>query len=293
MFDSLSDRLGDVFDRLRRHGALTEDDIATAMREIRIALLEADVALPVVRDFIAAVREKALGQEVLRSVTPAQMVVKIVHDHLVEVLGGDVEGARADGIDLNAPPPVVVMLVGLQGSGKTTTAAKIALRLKQRDCKKVLLASLDVQRPAAQEQLAVLGRQIGVASLPIVPGDRPVAITERALRTGRTEGYDVVVLDTAGRLHLNEELMLEVAAVREAANPHQTLLVADAMTGQDAVNVAKAFGERAGITAIVLTRVDGDARGGAALSMRAITGKPIVLIGVGERIEALEEFHAE
>jgi len=247
----------------------------------------------VVRDFVAAVREKALGQEVLRSVTPAQMVVKIVHDHLVEVLGGDVEGARADGIDLNAPPPVVVMLVGLQGSGKTTTAAKIALRLKQRDCKKVLLASLDVQRPAAQEQLAVLGRQIGVASLPIVPGDRPVAITERALRTGRTEGYDIVILDTAGRLHVNEELMLEVAAVSAAANPHQTLLVADAMTGQDAVNVAKAFGERAGITAIVLTRVDGDARGGAALSMRAITGKPIVLIGVGERIEALEEFHAE
>jgi signal recognition particle subunit SRP54 len=230
MFDSLSDRLGDVFDRLRRHGALTEDDVGSALREIRIALLEADVALPVVRDFVAAVREKALGQEVLRSVTPAQMVVKIVHDHLVEVLGGGLDGARPDGIDLNAPPPVVVMLVGLQGSGKTTTAAK---------------------------------------------------------------GYDVVILDTAGRLHVNEELMLEVAAVREAANPNQTLLVADAMTGQDAVNVAKAFGERAGITAIVLTRVDGDARGGAALSMRAITGKPIVLMGMGERIEALEEFHAE
>jgi signal recognition particle subunit SRP54 len=297
MFDSLSNRLGDVFDRLRRHGALSEDDVGAALREIRVALLEADVALPVVRDFVAAVREKALGQEVLRSVTPAQMVVKIVHDHLVEVLGGGAAeqpgGARADGIDLNAPAPVVVMLVGLQGSGKTTTAAKIALRLKQRQRKKVLLASLDVQRPAAQEQLAVLGRQVGVTSLPIVPGERPVAITERALRTGRTEGYDVVILDTAGRLHVNEELMLEVAAVRAAANPHETLLVADAMTGQDAVNVAKAFGERAGITAIVLTRVDGDARGGAALSMRSITGKPIVLIGVGERIEALEEFHAE
>jgi len=297
MFDSLSERLGDVFDRLRRHGALSEDDVGTALREIRIALLEADVALPVVRDFVAAVREKALGQEVLRSVTPAQMVVKIVHDHLVEVLGGGPIGppdaARADGIDLNAPAPVVIVLVGLQGSGKTTTAAKIALRLKQRQRKKVLLASLDVQRPAAQEQLAVLGRQIGVASLPIVSGERPVAITQRALLTGRTEGYDVVLLDTAGRLHVNEELMLEVAAVRAAANPHETLLVADAMTGQDAVNVAKAFGERAGITAIVLTRVDGDARGGAALSMRAITGKPIVLIGVGERIEALEPFHAE
>ena len=298
MFDSLSNRLGDVFDRLRRHGALTEDDVGAALREIRVALLEADVALPVVRDFVAAVREKALGQEVLRSVTPAQMVVKIVHDHLVEVLGGggpmgQPGGAPPDGIDLNAPAPVVVMLVGLQGSGKTTTAAKIALRLKQRQRKKVLLASLDVQRPAAQEQLAVLGRQIGVPCLPIVTGERPVAITERALRTGRTEGYDVVILDTAGRLHVNEELMLEVAALRAAANPHQTLLVADAMTGQDAVNVAKAFGERAAITAIVLTRVDGDARGGAALSMRAITGKPIVLMGMGERIEALEEFHAE
>src|SRR5215813_3979885 len=289
MFDGLSDRLGDVFDRLRRHGALTENDVGAAMREIRVALLEADVALPVVRDFVAAVREKALGQEVLRSVTPAQMVVKIVHDHLVEVLGGGLDRTRAEGIDLNAAPPVVIMLVGLQGSGKTTTAAKIALRLKQRQRKKVLLASLDVQRPAAQEQLAVLGRQVGVSCLPIVPGERPVAITERALRTGRTEGYDVVILDTAGRLHVNEELMLEVAAVRAAANPHETLLVADAMTGQDAVNVAKAFGERAGITAIVLTRVDGDARGGAALSMRAITGKPIVLIGVGERIEKLEK----
>jgi signal recognition particle subunit SRP54 len=292
MFDSLTDRLGDVFDRLRRHGALTEEDVGAALREIRVALLEADVALPVVRDFVAAVRAKALGQEVLRSVTPAQMVVKIVHDHLVEVLGGSA-GAGEGELDLNAPPPVGIMLVGLQGSGKTTTAAKIANRLKQRERKKVLLASLDVQRPAAQEQLAVLGRQIGVASLPIVLGEKPVAITRRALETGRTQGYDVVILDTAGRLHVNEELMLEVAAVREAAQPHQTLLVADAMTGQDAVNLAKAFGERAGITGIVLTRVDGDARGGAALSMRAITGKPIVFIGTGERIAALEPFHPE
>jgi signal recognition particle subunit SRP54 len=297
MFDNLTDRLSDVFDRLRRHGALSEEDVGTALREIRVALLEADVALPVVRDFVAAVREKALGQEVLRSVTPAQMVVKIVHDHLVEVLGGAGDDAAAtlgaDGLDLNAPPPIGIMLVGLQGSGKTTTAAKIANRLKTRDRKKVLLASLDVQRPAAQEQLAVLGRQVGVASLPIVPGEKPVAITRRALEVGRAQGYDVVILDTAGRLHVNEELMLEVAAVREAANPHQTLLVADAMTGQDAVNLAKAFGERAGITGIVLTRVDGDARGGAALSMRAITGKPIVFIGTGERVGAIEPFHAE
>src|SRR5215472_10657893 len=289
MFDNLSNRLGEIFDRLRGRGALSEEDVGAAMREIRVALLEADVALPVVRDFIAAVREKAVGQDVIRSVTPGQMVVKIVHDHLVETLGG---GANA-ALDLNAPPPVAIMLVGLQGSGKTTTAAKIALRLKTRERKKVLLASLDVQRPAAQEQLAQLGRQVGVASLPIVSGERPVTITRRALQTARTEGYDVVMLDTAGRLHVNEELMLEVAAVREAATPHQTLLVADAMTGQDAVNVAKAFGERAGVTGIVLTRVDGDARGGAALSMRAITGKPIVFIGTGERTDALEPFHPD
>jgi signal recognition particle subunit SRP54 len=293
MFDSLSNRLNEVFDRLRGRGALSEEDVATALREIRIALLEADVALPVVRDFVHAVRERAIGQEVLRSVTPGQMVVKIVHDHLVEMLGGGAELSRGDGLDLNATPPVGIMLVGLQGSGKTTTAAKIALRLKNRERKKVLMASLDVQRPAAQEQLAQLGRQISVATLPIVGGERPVAITRRALETGRREGYDVVILDTAGRLHVNEELMLEVAAVREAATPHQTLLVADAMTGQDAVNVAKAFGERAGISGIVLTRVDGDARGGAALSMRAITGKPIVMIGTGEKIDALEPFHPE
>ena len=293
MFDTLGNRLNEVFDRLRGRGALGEDDVAAAMREIRIALLEADVALSVVRDFIAAVREKAVGQDVVRSVTPGQMVVKIVHDHLVAVLGGDEPRGAADGLDLNAPAPVAVMLVGLQGSGKTTTAAKIALRLKNRERKKVLMASLDVQRPAAQEQLAQLGRQTGVATLPVVAGERPVAIARRALQMGRTEGYDVVLLDTAGRLHIDEELMLEVAAVREAANPHQTLLVADAMTGQDAVNVAKAFGERTGITGIVLTRVDGDARGGAALSMRAITGRPIVLIGAGEKLDALEPFHPD
>src|SRR5579883_2250733 len=249
MFESLSNRLNDVFDRLRRHGALSEDDVAAALREIRIALLEADVALPVVKDFIAAVREKAVGQDVIRSVTPGQMVVKIVHDHLVQTLAG--EGAAGGvnpqgGLDLNATPPVGIVLVGLQGSGKTTTAAKIALRLKNRERKKVLMASLDVQRPAAQEQLAQLGRQAGIDTLPIVAGERPVAITRRALDVARREGYDVVLYDTAGRLAINEELMLEVAAVREAAQPYQTLLVADAMTGQDAVNVAKALGERAG-----------------------------------------------
>ena len=289
MFESLSNRLNDVFDRLRRHGALSEDDVATALREIRVALLEADVALPVVKDFVNAVREKAIGQEVLRSVTPGQMVVKIVHDHLVETLGG----AEAQPLNLNAVPPVVIMMVGLQGSGKTTTAAKLGRILRIRERKKVLLASLDVQRPAAQEQLAVLGRQTEVASLPIVAGERPVAIARRALDTGRREAYDVVILDTAGRLHIDEPLMQEVAAVRDAAQPTETLLVADAMTGQDAVNVAKAFAERVGITGIVLTRVDGDARGGAALSMRQITGRPIKFMGTGEKLDAIEPFHAE
>jgi signal recognition particle subunit SRP54 len=289
MFESLSNRLGDVFDRLRRRGALGEEDVAAALREIRIALLEADVALPVVKDFVNAVRERAIGQEVLRSVTPAQMVVKIVHDHLVETLGG----AGDVGLNLNAVPPVVVMMVGLQGSGKTTSAAKIALRLRSRDKKKVLLASLDVQRPAAQEQLAVLGRQVEVAALPIVVGERPLAIARRAVQNGKLEGYDVVMLDTAGRLHIDEELMLELAAVRDATQPSETLLVADAMTGQDAVNVAKTFNERIGVTGIMLTRIDGDARGGAALSMRAVTGKPIKFVGTGEKIDALEPFHAE
>jgi signal recognition particle subunit SRP54 len=289
MFESLSNRLNDVFDRLRRHGALSEDDVAVALREIRIALLEADVALPVVKDFVNAVREKAVGQEVLRSVTPAQMVVKIVHDHLVETLGGAVPTA----LNLNAVPPVVVMMVGLQGSGKTTTAAKLARLLRLRERKKVLLASLDVQRPAAQEQLAVLARQVEVTSLPIVAGEKPVAIAKRALDTGKREGYDVLILDTAGRLHIDEALMQEVAAVRDATHPTESLLVADAMTGQDAVNVAKSFAERVGITGIVLTRVDGDARGGAALSMRAVTGQPIKFMGVGEKLDALEPFHAE
>jgi signal recognition particle subunit SRP54 len=289
MFDSLSNRLTDVFDRLRRRGALSEDDVNAALREIRVALLEADVALPVVKDFVNAVRDQAVGQEVLRSITPAQMVVKIVHDHLVTTLGG----AVATGLNLNAVPPVVVMMVGLQGSGKTTTAAKLARMLRQRERKKVLLASLDVQRPAAQEQLAVLGRQVDVTSLPIVAGERPVAIARRALDIGRREAYDVVILDTAGRLHIDEALMQEVAAVRDAAQPTESLLVADAMTGQDAVNVAKAFAQRVGITGIVLTRVDGDARGGAALSMRAVTGQPIKFMGTGEKLDALEPFHAE
>jgi signal recognition particle subunit SRP54 len=255
---------------------------------VRVALLEADVALPVVKDFVDGVREKAIGQEVLRSVTPGQMVVKIVHDHLIETLG-----TESVGLDLHAPAPVGIMLVGLQGSGKTTSCAKIARRLQEREKKKVLMASLDVRRPAAQEQLKVLGVQAGVATLSIVPGEPPVAIARRAMQTGALEGYDVVMLDTAGRLAIDEELMAEVAAVRDAAKPHESLLVADAMTGQDAVNVASAFKDRVGLSGIVLTRVDGDARGGAALSMRAVTGCPIKLIGVGEKLDALEGFHPD
>jgi len=288
MFDSLQERLSGVLDKLTRRGALSEADVTAALREVRVALLEADVALPVVKDFVEGVREKAVGQEVLRSVTPGQMVVKIVHDHLVETLGSE-----SVGIDLRANPPVGIMLVGLQGSGKTTSCAKIAKRLQEREKKKVLMASLDVRRPAAQEQLKVLGEQALVATLPIVPGEPPVAIARRAMQTGALEGYDVVMLDTAGRLAIDEELMAEVAAVRDAAKPHESLLVADAMTGQDAVTVASAFKERVDLTGIVLTRVDGDARGGAALSMRAVTGCPIKLIGVGEKLDALEGFHPD
>jgi len=293
MFESLSNRLSGVFDRLRRRGALGEADVEAALREIRVALLEADVALPVVKSFVDGVKAKAVGQEVIRSVTPAQMVVKIVHDHLVATLAGeDAAGAEA-GLNLNAPAPVVIMMVGLQGSGKTTTTAKLARHLKERLRKKVMMASLDVQRPAAQEQLAVLGRQVSVDTLPFIAGERPVAIAKRAREAARLQGYDVLMLDTAGRLHIDEALMAEAAAVRDATHPTETLLVADALTGQDAVNVAKSFAERVGISGIVLTRVDGDARGGAALSMRAITGRPIKFVGVGEKLDALEAFQPD
>ena len=288
MFEGLTGRLGDIFDRLTRRGALSEEDVGAALREVRIALLEADVALPVVKQFIAGVKEKAVGAEVLRSVTPGQMVVKIVHDHLVEMLG-----SVSEDINLEAAAPVPVLMVGLQGSGKTTSTAKIALRLKTRERKKVLMASLDTRRPAAQEQLKILGEQVQVATLPIVPGQQPVEIAKRAMQMGRTEGYDVVMLDTAGRLAIDDELMAEVAAVRDATKPAETLLVVDAMTGQDAVTVATNFQDRVGITGIVLTRIDGDARGGAALSMRQITGKPIKLLGVGEKVDALEAFHPD
>ncbi len=285
MFDTLSERLGAILDKLTRRGVLGEADVAEAMREVRRALLEADVALDVVRAFVERVKEQAIGQAVVRSITPGQMVIKIVHDELVRTLGSD-----AEPIDLNAAPPVVVMLVGLQGSGKTTTTAKIAKRLEARDKKKVLMASLDTRRPAAQEQLRVLGEQTGVATLPIKEGQEPAGITRRALEAARLGGYDVLLLDTAGRTHIDEALMGETAEIEKIARPHETLLVADALTGQDAVNLAKAFDARVSLTGIVLTRVDGDSRGGAALSMRAVTGKPIKLIGVGERLDALEDF---
>jgi signal recognition particle subunit SRP54 len=285
MFDSLTDRLGGILDRLKKRGALSEVDVGEAMREVRRALIEADVALDVVRSFTDRVRTRAVGAEVIKSVTPGQMVVKIVNDELVAMLGSD-----AKPIDLEAAPPVPVLMVGLQGSGKTTSTAKIAKRLTDRSNRKVLMASLDTRRPAAMEQLATLGKQVGVETLPIVAGQSAVQIARRAMEAARLGGYDVVMLDTAGRVTLDEALMAEVAEVKAATKPHEVLLVADSLTGQDAVNTAKAFDERVGLTGIVLTRADGDGRGGAALSMRAVTGKPIKLLGTGEKMDALEDF---
>lgn len=288
MFESLSTKLGSVFDKLRGRGALVEADVDAALREVRVALLEADVALQVVKDFVAGVKLEAIGQQVVRSVTPGQMVVKIVNDKLVETLG-----STAVELNLRATPPVAILMLGLQGSGKTTTSAKLAKRLAQKDRKKVLLASLDVRRPAAQEQLAVLGRQVEVETLPIVAGQDPVAIAKRAMDVGRNEGYDIVILDTAGRLSIDDELMAEAAAVRDAVGPTESLLVVDALTGQDAVNTATQFNTRLGVTGIVMTRVDGDQRGGAALSMRAVTGKPIKFVGLGEKMDALDVFYPD
>ena len=287
MFDSLSDRLGGVFDKLRGRGALSEQDVRDAMREVRVALLEADVALPVVRRFIDAVTDKAIGAEVLKSVTPGQQVVKIVSDELVDMLGGE----QTEGLLLDAKPPVVIMMVGLQGSGKTTTTAKLAKLIKEKHGKKALMASLDVNRPAAQEQLAVLGTQTSVATLPIVAGQQPVDIARRAMESARLQAFDVLLLDTAGRLHVDEALMAEMKAVASVSAPVEVLLVVDSLTGQDAVNVAKSFTDEVPLTGVVLTRMDGDARGGAALSMRYVTGKPIKFAGTGEKLDAIEAFH--
>jgi signal recognition particle subunit SRP54 len=289
MFDALSDRFSGIFEGLRKRGALSEADVTEALREVRLAMLDADVALPVVKDFIATVRERAVGAEVLSSVSPGQQVAKIVNDALVEALGG----AGAVPLNLNAPAPIPFLMVGLQGSGKTTTSGKLALRLTTRERRKVLLASLDTQRPAAQLQLAQLAERAGVASLPIVAGQTPVQIAKRAMETGRREGFDIVILDTAGRLSIDQALMNEVRDIRAATNPVETLLVVDAMTGQDAVQTAQAFNDTLGVTGVILTRMDGDARGGAALSMRHVTGAPIKFSGSGEKIDALEEFHPE
>ena len=288
MFDSLSGKFSDIFDRLRRRGALSEADVNDALREIRLALLDADVALPVVKDFVAKVREQAVGAEVLRSITPGQMVVKVVNDALIEALGG-----LPVPLNLNAPAPLPILMVGLQGSGKTTTSGKIALRLRTRERKKVLLASLDTQRPAAQLQLEQLAQKAEVASLPIIAGQTPLQIAHRAMDTARRESFDVVILDTAGRLSIDLALMEEVKSIRAAVNPAETLLVVDAMTGQDAVTTATAFNEAVQVTGIVMTRLDGDSRGGAALSMRSVTGAPIKLIGQGEKLDALDEFNPE
>jgi len=287
MFDSLQSRLGGVFDKMKGRGALGESDVEAAMQEVRAALLDADVSLSVVKDFVDKVRPQALGESVLRSVTPAQMVIKIVHDVLVETLG-----AQNETLNLGSPPAPILM-VGLQGSGKTTTSAKLGLLLQKRDKKRVLMASLDVRRPAAMEQLKVLGEQAGVVTLPFLPNQLPLDIAKRALASARVGGYDALILDTAGRQHIDEALMLEVAQIRDAVNPDETLLVADSLTGQDAVNIAKAFNERLHVSGIILTRADGDARGGAALSMRAVTGAPIKFLGVGEKLEALEAFHPD
>ncbi len=288
MFENLTEKLSGIFDGLKKRGALKEEDVTAALREVRVALLEADVALPVVKDFIASIKDKAIGHEVLKSVTPGQQVIKIVHDGIEEMLGG-----KAETLNLKAAPPVPILMVGLQGSGKTTTAAKIAKRLKERQKKSVLLASLDTNRPAAMEQLQILAEQVGVNFLPIVEGQMPVDIAKRAMQAAKLQNIDVVILDTAGRLHINQALMSEAAAVKEATNPKETLLVVDALTGQDAAIVAKEFDGKIGVTGVVLTRLDGDGRGGAALSMRAITGKPIKLIGHGEKMDALDEFHPD
>jgi len=287
LFESLQSRLGGVFDKLRGRGALSEGDVDAALAEVRAALIEADVALPVVKDFIDKVRPRAIGENVIRSVTPGQQVVKIVHDVLVETLG-----EKNEALNLGSPPAPILM-VGLQGSGKTTTSAKLGLLLQNRDKKRVLMASLDTSRPAAMEQLKILGEQAGVATLPIIAGQGPLDIAKRAMASARVGGYDAVILDTAGRQHIDEQLMSEVAAVKALVNPHETLLVADALTGQDAVNIARSFNEKVQVSGIILTRVDGDGRGGAALSMRSVTGAPIKFLGAGEKLDALEAFHPE
>lgn len=286
IFDALSEKLSSAFSKITSRGVLSEKDIDEAMREIRIALLEADVSLPVVKSFIAQVKEQALGEKVVKSVQPGQMVIKIVHDELVKLLG-----AESVELNLTAVPPVCILMVGLQGSGKTTTSAKIANKLKDR--KKVMLVSLDIYRPAAQEQLAQLANQISVYALPVIKGEKPAETTKRAINEAKKGGYEVIILDSAGRLHIDEDLMNEVVEVKKIANPTETLLVADAMIGQDSCTVAKEFNEKVGVTGIVLTRIDGSARAGAALSMKMVADVPIKFLGTGEKIAEFEEFHPD
>ncbi|MBS0384336.1 MAG: signal recognition particle protein, partial [Proteobacteria bacterium] len=289
MFEALTERLGGVFDRLTGRGALSEADVDAALREVRMALLEADVALPVVRDFIVKVRAEAVGEAVIKAVKPGQQVIKIVHDALIDTLGGDQPPER---LRIEGEPPNVIMMAGLQGSGKTTTSAKIGLRLTKTDKRRVLMASLDTRRPAAMEQLTTLGKSIGVDVLPVQTGQSPQDIAKRALNAARVGGYDVLILDTAGRTSIDEEMMSEAASIAQIAKPAEILLVGDSLTGQDAVETARRFNERLPLTGLVLTRVDGDGRGGAALSMRAVTGLPIKFLGVGERPDGLEPFDA-
>ena len=288
MFKNLSDRLAGIFEKIKSKGSLKENDVEEALREVRIALLEADVSLSVVKEFLEKAKKKAIGSKLIKSVSPGQLVVKIVNDTLIEILGH-----KEDPINLKATPPIVILMVGLQGSGKTTTSAKIAKRLKIKNKKKVLMASLDVQRPAAQEQLATLGKQVEVETVEIIKGQKPIEITKRSLEKSKKESFDVLILDTAGRLQIDNELMKEVENVNKIANPNETLLVSDAMIGQESVNVAKEFNDKLKLTGIVLTRLDGDARGGAALSMKSVTGCPIKLIGIGEKMDALEVFYPE
>ncbi len=288
MFQGLQDKFGEILGNLKKRGALKEADVKEALRQVRVALLEADVALPVVKKLIKEIEEKAIGQEVLRSITPAQMVIKIVNDHLIEILGNNTEE-----INLKASPPAIILIAGLQGSGKTTTTIKLAHKIKKRLNKKVLVASLDVYRPAAQEQLKILGEQADIPSLPIIDGQLPLDIAKRSVKAGTLQGSDIIILDTAGRTNVDESLMTELSQIHKTVNPIETLLVADSLTGQDAVNVAKTFKERINITGIALTRIDGDARGGAAISMKAVTGCPIKIIGTGEKIEDLDDFHPD
>ena len=288
MFEALSDRFDSIFRKLRGHGVVRESHLEETLREVRLALLEADVNFQVVKQFTDTVRQQALGQEVLRSLSPGQQIVKIVHDELVRLMGESNEG-----VDLRAAPPVPIMLVGLQGSGKTTTVAKLARWLKHEKKRNPYLVPVDLRRPAAIEQLKVLGRQIDCAVHPSSTNLDPIEICKQALVAARHQGHDVCLFDTAGRLHVDEELMTELERVKAAISPHQVVLVADAMTGQDAVNVAKGFHERLSLTGVVLTKIEGDARGGAALSIRAVSGAPILFLGTGEKLDALEAFHPD